>query len=118
MNNPDFFPRLKEFLNTHNNDVWFDIDGTLIEEKTGKLTVLGEYLINEGIEFKALTLGPWDISSLQRRGFNVSKVIQVLKGLQNGLIDYDDEGNLSKKVNALVDNEEHPLTQHLFKVEK
>lgn len=105
------------FIEKAKSTVYFDIDGTLLwSSRNGiKLTSLGMAIRDMGIEIHCLTFGPWDIDMIKAIGINAVEVISAGTALANGMAEFGEDG-LSKKVDYLVDNEDHCLVKNLLKV--
>ena len=94
--------------------VYYDIDGTLIEDK--HLTDLGKWVVEQGRAIDVLTFGGWSKKMLEDYGLKIKTLTVGGIALEKGLADFDSEGEFSKKVNFLIDNENHTLTKHLIKI--
>ena len=106
---------LSSTMNSLNIDqYWFDVDGTLIDN--GELTPLGKFIAASKAVIKILTFGPWNKDMLAEKGISAKEVVVMGDAIANGLADFTDDGNISKKVDHLIDNEDHPLSEDVIKV--
>ena len=95
--------------------IYFDVDGTLISERSQQLTPLGEWAVSSKIELDILTFGGWNKDMLRSFGLNIKSICVFGDALQNGKADFDGE-TYSKKVKYLIDNERHSLTEKVLLV--
>ncbi len=108
---------LDAFIKKH-KDVWFDVDGTLIDAKNKKLTKLGKIMLQKNLNLKIITMnGIWNKKNLGKYGFKIKQLITPKQIEDENFFDIDNINlQMSKTVPNLVDNEEHPLVKNILKV--
>lgn len=99
------------------NQCFVDVDGTILNRKDGQfiLTPFGEFVKEHKLLVKIATFGGWNQENLSALGIETSEVLSFGDLLANDQAVIEEKS--SKKLDEiLVDDEDHPYTKRVVKV--